>query len=137
MVASKVRKNRKRDPSAPRTDEWIDAGFNRATANPWREAGWEPADAAEWRSASPADEPEHLGRMRAEGYAADQLADAARHVRANVAAWIAATVGPAEGGPSAGAGRASEALRVLDAVDPGPSRDVVLDIREPVPDQHR
>ena len=131
----------RRSSAGTRTDEWIEAGFNRATSAPWRHAGWEPVDAAVWHAASPQDDPAELRRLLEGGYSADQVAEVSRRVRGHIAAWTAATVGPAAGGPSDGAGRAAAALLVLDqlALDMdldagGPAtapRDVVLDLREP------
>jgi hypothetical protein len=131
----------RRSSAGTRIDEWIDAGFNRATASPWRQVGWEPVDAAAWHAASPNDRPRELRRLLDDGYSADQVAHVGRQVRGHVAAWTAATVGPAAGGPSDGAGRAAAALFVLDqlALDldldvRGPAtspRDVVLDLRDP------
>lgn len=119
---------------AARTDEWIDAGFNRATAGPWRRAGWEPDEAAAWHASSPGDDPEHLRRLRDAGYGADQLAHVGQRARDHVAAWTAATVGPAAGGASEGATRAAAAHLVLsrislDVAGAGIS-DVVLDVRD-------
>ena len=129
----------RRSSAGTRTEEWIDAGFNRATANPWRRVGWEPVDAATWHAASPEDSPRELRRLLDEGYSVDQVANVGRQVRGHIAAWTAATVGPAAGGPSDGAGRAAAALFVLDqlALDMGlpgaaSGRDVVLDLRDPV-----
>ena len=123
-----------------RTDEWIDAGFNRATAGPWRRAGWDPAEAAVWHAASPGDAPHHLARLREDGYSADQLTHVGQRARNHIAAWTAATVGPASGGASDGATRAAAAHLVLsqlaldmpelDAPVGSATPDVVLDLRD-------
>ena len=132
----------RRSTAGTRTDEWIDAGFNRATATPWRQVGWEPVDAAAWHAASPQDGPRELRHLLDDGYSADQVAHVGQQVRGHIAAWTAATVGPAAGGPADGAGRAAAALLVLDqlaldldldALRPATSpREVVLDVRDRV-----
>ena len=128
----------KRAATPTRTEEWIDAGFNRATATPWRSTGWEPTEAAAWRAASPADGPAHLRRLRDEGYRADQLEQVGQRVRGHVAAWTAATMRPADGRTWDGAARAAAAHLVLSqlALDlpgvEGSSPDVVLDLRDRV-----
>ena len=113
----------------PMSARWSEAGFKRADADAWRHAGWREADdAARWRAASTADRPGPLRQLHDAGYTPDQLQATGRFVRSHVAAWTAAVVPPASGGPPLGEARAAGASAALGriSVDGG---DDVIDLR--------
>jgi hypothetical protein len=113
----------------PVSARWSEAGFKRADADAWRRAGWPEADdAARWRDASRADRPGPLRGLRDAGYTPDQLRATGRFVRRHLAAWTAAVVSPATGGPSLGRARAARAQAALDRISVQ-GGDTIIDLR--------